>query len=119
MAYQHSGGREPPQLKGGLPLLGHMIPFARNPYGFMKQAHDEGGDVVAFKMLNQQIVLLTGAEGSNAFYRASDEQLDQSAAYKLMTPIFGEGIVFDAPIDRKNEQLKMLMPSLRIDAMRT
>ncbi len=34
-----------------------------------------------------------------------------------MTPIFGEGLVFDAPIERKNEQLKMLMPSLRFEAM--
>jgi sterol 14-demethylase len=110
--------KEPPRLKGGLPLLGHMIPFARNPYGFMKRAHDEAGDVVAFKMFNQQIVLLTGDMASHAFYRAPDEQLDQSAAYKLMTPIFGEGIVFDAPLHRKDEQLKMLMPSLQMSAMK-
>jgi sterol 14alpha-demethylase len=81
-------GKEPPRLKGGLPLLGHMISFARNPYGFMKRAHDEAGEVVAFKMFSQRIVLLTGAEASHAFYRAPDEQLDQSAAYKLMTPIW-------------------------------
>lgn len=111
-------GREPPRLNGGLPLLGHMIPFARNPYGFMKRAHDEGGEVVAFKMLGQNIVLLTGAMASHAFYRAPDEQLNQSAAYKLMTPIFGEGIVFDAPLHRKDEQLKMLMPSLQMSAMK-
>lgn len=120
---QHSNasspqGKEPPRLKGGLPLLGHMISFARNPYGFMKRAHDEAGEVVAFKMFNQRIVLLTGAEASHAFYRAPDEQLDQSAAYKLMTPIFGEGIVFDAPLHRKDEQLKMLMPSLQMGAMK-
>jgi sterol 14-demethylase len=111
-------GKEPPRLKGGLPLLGHMISFARNPYGFMKRAHDEAGEVVAFKMFSQRIVLLTGAEASHAFYRAPDEQLDQSAAYKLMTPIFGEGIVFDAPLHRKDEQLKMLMPSLQMSAMK-
>ncbi len=116
---RHPGGRTPPALQGGLPLLGHLVQFAMNPYRFMQAAHDEGGDVVSFKMFNQRIVLLTGAEASNAFYRAPDEQLDQSAAYKLMTPIFGEGIVFDAPIERKNEQLRMLMPSLRVDAMRT
>jgi sterol 14-demethylase len=113
-----TGGKEPPRLKGGLPLLGHMISFARNPYGFMKRAHDEGGEVIAFRMLSQNIVLLTGAMASHAFYRAPDEQLDQSAAYKLMTPIFGEGIVFDAPIHRKDEQLKMLMPSLQMGAMK-
>lgn len=114
----HLAGKEPPPLKGGLPLLGHMIPFARNPFLFMKRVSDELGEIAQFKIFNQRMILLTGDEASALFYRSSDEQLDQSAAYKLMTPIFGEGIVFDAPNDRKNQQLKMLMPALRGEAMR-
>lgn len=110
--------KSPPRLRGGLPFFGHMLPFAKNPYHFMQRAHDEGGEVVEFTMLGAKIVLLTGEGPSEAFYRAPDEQLDQSAAYRLMAPIFGEGLVFDAPIARKNEQLRMLMPSLRFDAMR-
>lgn len=115
---KHLTGKEPPRMQGGFPLLGHMIPFARNPFEFMKRVSDELGEIAQFKIFNQRMVLLTGDEASTLFYRASDEQLDQSAAYKLMTPIFGEGIVFDAPNDRKNQQLKMLMPALRMDAMR-
>lgn len=115
---QVGGGARPPMVKGGLPWIGHMFAFAGNPFKFVERAAREAGDVAAFKMLGQRIVLLTGDEASEAFYRASDEQLDQSAAYKLMTPIFGEGLVFDAPIARKNEQLRMLMPALRVEAMR-
>ena len=110
--------QDPPKLKGGLPLLGHMLPFAKNPFQFMKRVSDQVGEIAQFKIFNQRMVLLTGDEASTLFYRSSDEQLDQSAAYKLMTPIFGEGIVFDAPIERKNQQLKMLMPALRMEAMR-
>lgn len=112
------GGYEPPEYKGGLPLIGHMIPFSRNPFLFMKRVSDSVGEIAQFKIFNQRMVLLTGDEASKLFYRSSDEQLDQSAAYKMMTPIFGEGIIFDAPNERKNEQLKMLMPSLRMEAMR-
>lgn len=114
---QHTEGGRIPAVKGGLPWLGHMVPFALNPYRFVSRAASEAGEIAAFKLLGQKIVLLTGDEASELFYRSSDEQLDQSAAYKLMTPIFGEGLIFDAPIKRKNEQLKMLMPSLRVDAM--
>ena len=114
----HLARKEPPCLKGGLPLLGHMIPFARNPFQFMKRVSDQLGEIAQFKIFNQRMILLTGDEASALFYRSSDEQLDQSAAYKLMTPIFGEGIVFDAPNDRKNQQLRMLMPALRGEAMR-
>lgn len=110
--------QEPPRLGGGLPFLGHIVPFARNPYQFMKNVSDRVGEIAQFKLFNQRMVLLTGDEASRLFYRSSDEQLDQSAAYKLMTPIFGAGIIFDAPNDIKNQQLKMLMPSLRMDAMK-
>lgn len=113
-----TGGREPPSVKGALPLVGHMLSFARNPYAFMKRVREEAGEVAAFKLFGQRMILLTGDEASGAFYRAPDEQLDQSAAYQLMTPIFGQGVIFDAPIERKNQQLKMLMPALRDKPMR-
>ncbi|MCF4166691.1 cytochrome P450 [Zavarzinia compransoris] len=112
-----SGGT-PPAAKGGIPWFGHMMSFAGNPFRFVERIAREGGEIVSFTLMGQRIILLTGDEASELFYRSSDEQLDQSAAYKLMTPIFGEGLIFDAPIERKNEQLRMLMPSLRVDAMR-
>ena len=111
-------GEEPPKMKGGLPYFGHMFQFALNPYQFSKKVADQLGEIASFVLLGQKIVLLTGDEASELFYRSSDEELDQSAAYKLMTPIFGEGLVFDAPLKKKDEQLKMIMPSLRMDAMR-
>jgi len=109
----------PPKLKGGLPLLGHMIPFALNPFVFMQRARKECGDIAQFKIMNQTMMLLTGEEASELFYRSGDEILDQSEAYKMMTPIFGHGVVFDAPVDKKNQQLKMLMPALRDKPMRS
>jgi sterol 14-demethylase len=110
-------GPDIPRLKGGIPWVGHMLSFGTNPYKFMEKVAATG-EIASFTLFGQKIILLTGDQASELFYRSSDEQLDQSAAYKLMTPIFGEGLVFDAPIDKKNQQLKMLMPSLRIEAMR-
>lgn len=115
----YTGGQEPPHLKGGIPYLGHMVEFAMHPYKFANKVADKLGEIGAFTLLGQRIVLLTGDDASELFYRSSDEELDQSAAYKLMTPIFGEGLVFDAPIKKKDEQLKMIMPSLRVEAMRS
>ncbi|QSA98171.1 cytochrome P450 [Methylococcus sp. EFPC2] len=111
--------KQPPRLPGALPLVGHILGFGKNPHAFMMRLREELGDVAEFKLFHQDMVLLTGAEASEAFYRAPDEVLDQGPAYKIMTPIFGEGVVFDAPIRRKNEQLQMLMPALRDKSMRT
>lgn len=111
--------KDAPNMPGGLPWLGHITSFARNPYHFMKRVSDAAGEVVSFTLMGQRVVLLTGDEASRLFYRSTDDEVDQSAAYKLMTPIFGQGLVFDAPNAKKNEQLRMLMPVLKIDAMRT
>lgn len=109
----------PPILPGAWPLVGHILDFGKNPHEFMMRLRAKLGDVAEFKMFHQDMVLLTGDKASEAFYRAADETLDQGAAYKIMTPIFGHGVVFDAPIQKKNQQLQMLMPALRDKPMRT
>ncbi len=109
----------PPKMPGSLPLLGHMLKFGKNPFEFMMKLRANLGEIGEFRMFHQKMVLMTGPEANEAFFRAPDEQLDQSAAYKIMTPIFGKGVVFDAPIHKKNQQLKMLMPVLRDKPMRT
>ncbi len=73
--------------------------------GCMQRVRDECGDVGEFRLADQDVVLLTGAEANEVFFRATDEELDQAAAYPFMTPIFGEGVVFDASPERRREQL--------------
>jgi len=109
----------PTRLAGTLPLVGHMVAFARNPVALMRRVRAECGDAGEFRMLNKDVVLLSGSAAQEAFCRAPDEQLSQKIAYRLMTPIFGEGVVFDAPPERLNEQLRILMPALRDRNMRT
>jgi sterol 14-demethylase len=96
-----------------------MVAFAKNPVALMRRVRAECGDAGEFRMLNKDVVLLSGAAAQEAFCRAPDEQLSQKIAYRLMTPIFGEGVVFDAPPERLNEQLRILMPALRDRNMRT
>src|SRR5689334_10951039 len=113
-----AAGLAPPHMPGGIPWVGHMLSFAANPYKFCEKVAATGGEITSFTLFGQKIVLLTGDQASELFYRSTDEQLDQAAAYKLMTPIFGEGLLFDAPPELKDQQQKALMPSLRLDAMR-
>ncbi len=108
-----------PRLGRRRPLVGHMIEFARNPVELMLRVRERCGPVGEFRMFNKDVVLLSGSAAQEVFCRAPDEQLSQKIAYRLMTPIFGEGVVFDAPIERMNEQLRILMPALRDRNMRT
>ncbi len=36
-------GSAPPRLSGALPLLGHMVPFARDPVALMRRVRAECG----------------------------------------------------------------------------
>ena len=110
--------KEPPKMPGALPLLGHMLKFGKNPFQYMVNLRESLGEIGEFRMFHQKMVLMTGPEANEAFFRAPDAQLDQSQAYKIMTPIFGKGVVFDAPPHKKDQQLKMLMPVLRDKPMR-
>jgi sterol 14-demethylase len=111
-------GGPPPRLGGALPVVGHMLEFARNPVALMARVRAECGVAGEFRLFNKRVVLLTGPEANEAFCRAPDEQLSQKVAYRMMTPVFGEGVVFDAPLERLNEQLRILMPALRDRNMR-
>ena len=111
-------GLEPPKMPGALPLFGHMLKFGKNPFLYMMNLRNSLGEIGEFRMFHQKMVLMTGPEANEAFFRAPDAQLDQSQAYKIMTPIFGKGVVFDAPPHKKDQQLKMLMPVLRDKPMR-
>ena len=116
---QSSPDCSPPQLSGALPLVRHMPEFARSPFKMLMRARAECGDAVEFQLLNQAIVMITGPAANEAFFRAPDDQLCRREAYRVMTPIFGKGVVFDAPAPRMNRQLGMIMPLLRDQVMRS
>jgi sterol 14-demethylase len=112
-------GRPIPRLSGGMPLVGHLIPFVRTAVQLLERARAECGDVAAFDVGPKRMVLLTGPEASEAFFRAPDDVLNPSEAYKMMTPVFGKDVVYDAPMDKMAEQLGMLLPCLQDRRMRS
>ncbi len=108
---------EPVLVSGADPGTdGHLPELRTDPIGLMRRVRDECGDVGAFDLAGRPVVLLTGAEATEFFFRAPDEDLDQAQAYPFMTPIFGKGVVFDAPPERRREALRN--QALRGDMMR-
>ncbi len=99
------GLREPPRVSGGEGEHGHLDELRVDPIGLMRRVREECGDVGQFRLAGRDVVLLTGAEANELFFRAPEEVLDQAEAYPFMTPIFGEGVVFDAPPERRREML--------------
>ena len=93
------------RVSGGEDEHGHLEEFRTDPIALMQRVRDECGDVGSFQLADKQVILLTGAEANEFFFRAADEDLDQAQAYPFMTPIFGKGVVFDASPERRKEML--------------
>ncbi len=96
----------PQRVSGGEHEHGHLEELRTDPIGLMQRVHDECGEVGSFELAGRNVVLLSGAEANEWYFRTPDSTLDQAAAYPFMTPIFGEGVVFDAPPERRAEMLR-------------
>lgn len=113
------GLRVPPTLSGALPVVGHTVEFVRSTIGLLTRAQRELGDVAGIEIVGKKMVAVFGPEANEAVFRAADTELSPSEAYKIMTPIFGKDVVYDAPPEKMGEQLKMLLPALKDRRMRT
>jgi sterol 14-demethylase len=105
-ATRDRGGRPAPVLSGRWPLVGHLPLLRRRPIELFQRVRDELGEVGELDFAGNRVVMLMGEEAQEAFFRASDEQLDQAAAYPFMTPVFGEGIVFDGTPEQRKQALR-------------
>lgn len=99
--------RLPPRVSGeGDPSgSGHLEELRVDPIGLMERTRAECGNVGTFRLADRDVVLLTGPEANEVFFRAPEEELDQAEAYPFMTPIFGEGVVFDASPEERRKAL--------------
>ena len=109
-------GAAPPVLSRNWPLLGHLLELRSRPIELFARVREELGEVGELNFAGNRVVMLMGEQAQEAFFRASDEQLDQAAAYPFMTPVFGQGVVFDATPEQRKQALRN--QSLRADYMK-
>ncbi len=95
---------------------GHLAEMRVDPIGLFHRVREECGDIGRFRLADRDVVMVSGAEANEQFFRAPDSTLDQAAAYPFMTPIFGKGVVFDASPEERQQMLKN--QALRGDMMR-
>src|SRR3954471_2665507 len=85
---------------------GDLEDLRTDPIALLHRVRAECGDVGTFRLADRDVVLVSGAEANEAFFRAPEDVLDQAEAYPFMTPIFGKGVVFDASPERRQEMLR-------------
>ncbi len=115
-----SGSRPalPPELPGGLPWLGHVLAFRRDPAALVRQGRERFGEVFSLRLAGTRVTAFCGPDAQAAFFTAPEDRLSARAAYRLMAPIFGKGVVYDATPAVMEEQMGFLFPALRDERLR-
>jgi sterol 14-demethylase len=110
----------PPILSGGLPLVGHALELRKRPVTLFQRGRDLYGEIFGIKLPGSPTsVVMSGPKAHQKFFRLSDEDIDMREVYKLMTPIFGKGIAYDAEPEIMKEQLAFFHDALRETRLRT
>jgi sterol 14alpha-demethylase len=96
-----------------LPLLGGFLEFAKNPLEALRRGYQRCGDCFTINMMGKRMTFLVGPEAHEVFFKASDDELSQEEVYKFMIPVFGKGVVYDAPPKIRRQQFRFLGTGLR------
>jgi sterol 14-demethylase len=113
-----AGTTLPPRVSGEQPGTGHMEEFSANFARFLMRCHAECGELAEYNMAGQITVLMSGPEAQEAFFKTLDKKLSRAAAYQATVPVFGKGVIFDAPPERMKTQLKIQVDALRYQNMK-
>jgi len=74
----------------------------------VKNNYKKNGEIFTLHVMGFNITCVVGPEAHTVFFKATDEELSQREAYKMMVPVFGPGVVFDCEPSVMYEQLKFV-----------
>ena len=119
MLFKESSARVPPLLDGGIPVLGHALELNRHPVDLLMRGRRRFGDLFSLSLPGApHTIVMTGPPAQEKFFRLSEPDVSLRDVYKLMTPIFGKGIAYDATPEVMAEQLGFFHAALRESHLR-
>lgn len=110
--------KEPPTFTMGLPLVGPIIQFLKDPMELMRLGYKKLGGIFKVNFLAIDMVYLVGPEGQEWFF-TMDKYLDQSNMYKFTVPIFGPKVLYDVDYSTRTCQLRFIRERLTDDYLRS
>lgn len=106
-------GSKPPQFNYLIPLLkGQLNLKNKGPIELIRLGYKAKGDCFRLQIFHQGVTVMIGPAASSVFFSAQDSELRQREVYAFTIPVFGKGVVYDAPQKKMTEQLKFVSKGL-------
>jgi sterol 14-demethylase len=114
---KYGGYKLPPAVASWIPFVGAGLSFAGGPLQFVTKMYKQYGEIFTIPMFGQRLTFLVGPEAHVPFFSKNDEELSQEDPYKFSVPIFGPGVVYDADLAHRTQQLRFIAASLSSKAL--
>ncbi|MEV6717947.1 cytochrome P450 [Lentzea sp. NPDC051208] len=101
----------PPEVPGGLPVLGHVAELLRRPTTFLERA-SEVGDVVSIRLGPRRAVLVNSPELMMQVLHSDVGHWAKGLAYEKARPMIGNGIVGLSGAEHR-KQRRLIQPAFR------
>merc|ERR1719343_445231 len=105
------GKKEPPSFKLGLPVVGPISQFLKDPMELISKGQKKLGGCFKVNFLAMDMVFLVGPEGQEWFF-TMDKYYDFQNMYKFTVPIFGPKVLYDVDHSTRACQLRFIRERL-------
>ena len=66
---------QPPAMRGGVPFLGHLTDFFKDPVGLLRRGYQEHGPIYSFRMGGRNLVVMLGPDNNRFVFQETDKLL--------------------------------------------
>lgn len=108
----------PPPLEGGLPLLGHLTHFFRDPVALLKSGYKAKGNAFSFKMGGRRMNVLLGPDNNRFVFEQTDKLLSIRESMPYFLKMFSHDFYSFAEMDEYLRQRAVIMPRFKAAVMK-
>lgn len=109
---------EPPTLDGGLPLLGHLTDFFRDPVKLLRDGYNKRGPIFSFRMGGRRMVVLLGPDNNRFVFQETDKLLSIRESMPFFHKMFSPNFYSFAEMEEYLRQRAVIMPRFKASAMK-
>lgn len=98
---------------GGLPLVGDLQAVSRKgPAPVCIAVGRANFDCYVLHLLGKPVVFMTGRDGYEFLFKATDDELSLTETYKISKALFGEKVIYDVDLEERQEQFHFMTQGL-------
>ena len=100
----------PPAMDGGMPFLGHLTSFFKDPVGLLRKGYQEHGPIYSFRMGGRNMVVMLGPDNNRFVFQETDKLLSIRESMPFFHKMFSPNFYSFAEMEEYLNQRAVIMP---------